>query len=79
MLSLALRMAGAGRKERMQRWLECHALVERVAKLKAMLTQLSDSIVADLDKPEITVTYDITDEMKKLLLKKQEEMGVPEK
>ena len=43
-------------------------------KFRALLTELSGSIVLELDKPEVNVTYDLTEEMKRLLLKRQDEM-----
>ena len=43
-------------------------------KFKAMLAQLSNSLVPDLDKPDVNMTYDLTEEMKRLLVKKKNEL-----
>ena len=43
-------------------------------KFKSLLSQLSNSLVSDLDLPEVKLTYDVTDQMKQLLVKKNEEL-----
>ena len=43
-------------------------------KFKSLLAQLSNSLVSDLDLPEVKMTYDVTDQMKHLLVKKNEEL-----
>ena len=43
-------------------------------KYKAMLTQLSGSLVLALDQPDVKLTYDVTEEMKRLLVKKNDEL-----
>ncbi len=45
---------------------------QEAEKFKAMLSQLSGNLVPDLDKPDIEMTYDITEEMKKLLQMKKD-------
>ena len=43
-------------------------------KYKGLLTKLSGRLVPDLDEPDVTLTYDVTEEMKRLLLKKNYEL-----
>ena len=43
-------------------------------KFKGLLAKLSDSLVSDLDLPEVKMTYDVTDQMKQLLVKKNDEL-----
>ena len=43
-------------------------------KYKAMLTQLSGNLVLALDQPDVKLTYDVTEEMKRLLVKKNDEL-----
>ena len=47
---------------------------KEMLKFKALITQLSGSIVPDLDQPDVELTYDVTEEMKKLLLQAKDKI-----
>ena len=43
--------------------------MKEATKFKALLQQLSGSIVAELDREEVVLSYNVTEEMKKLIAK----------
>ena len=43
-------------------------------KFKGLLATLSDSQLTDLDRPNVKLTYEVTEEMKRLLIKKNDEL-----